>query len=100
VFTALCTNASSLEFRQRLASATLDLRIMILVIPDKMSQEKILHLRALGAKAVITRSDVTKGHPEYYQDLAAKIAAETPSAFYINQFENPAGRFSIEWLHS
>src|SRR6516162_226353 len=37
---------------------------LILVIPDKMSQEKILHLRALGAKAVITRSDVTKGHPE------------------------------------
>ena len=54
---------------------------LILVIPDKMSQEKVLHVRALGAKAVITRSDVTKGHPEYYQDLAAKIAAETPGAF-------------------
>src|SRR5580704_3674029 len=34
---------------------------LILVIPDKMSQEKILHVRALGAKAVITREDVTKG---------------------------------------
>src|ERR1700758_4759944 len=53
----------------------------ILVIPDKMSQEKILHLRALGARAVITRADVTKGHPEYYQDLAERIAAETPGAF-------------------
>src|SRR6516164_10433856 len=69
---------------------------LILVIPDKMSQEKILHLRALGAKTVITRSDVTKGHPEYYQDLAAKIAAETPSAFYINQFENPANPLAHE----
>src|SRR6201997_3733390 len=37
---------------------------LILVIPDKMSQEKILHLHALGAKAIITRSDVTKGHSE------------------------------------
>src|SRR6516225_12488827 len=37
----------------------------ILVIPDKMSQEKILHLGALGARTVITRSDVTRGHPEY-----------------------------------
>src|SRR6516225_8838379 len=38
---------------------------LILVIPDKMSQEKILHLGALGARTVITRSDVTRGHPEY-----------------------------------
>ena len=63
---------------------------LILVIPDKMSQEKVLHLRALGAKTVITRSDVTKGHPEYYQDLAQKIAAETPDSFFVNQFGNPA----------
>src|ERR1700722_8789656 len=63
---------------------------LILVIPDKMSQEKILHLHALGAKTVITRSDVTKGHPEYYQDLAKKIAAETPKSFFVNQFANPA----------
>src|SRR6516162_11522434 len=69
---------------------------LILVIPDKMSQEKVLHVRALGAKAVITRSDVTKGHPEYYQDLAAKIAAETPGAFYVNQFENPANPLAHE----
>lgn len=62
---------------------------MILVIPDKMSQEKINHLKALGAEIVITRSDVGKGHPEYYQDLAIKIAGQT-GAYYINQFANPA----------
>jgi cystathionine beta-synthase len=69
---------------------------LILVIPDKMSQEKILHLHALGAKTVITRSDVTKGHPEYYQDLAKKIAAETPKAFFVNQFGNPANPLAHE----
>lgn len=63
---------------------------MILVIPDKMSQEKISHLKALGAEIVVTRSDVEKGHPEYYQDLAERIARETPDSFYINQFANPA----------
>src|SRR5262245_7526428 len=47
---------------------------LILVIPDKMSQEKVFHLKALGAKVVMTRSDVGKGHPQYYQDLAEKIA--------------------------
>src|ERR1700756_4091234 len=69
---------------------------LVLEIPDKMSQEKVLHVRALGAKAVITRSDVTKGHPEYYQDLAAKIAAETPGAFFVNQFESPANPLAHE----
>jgi cystathionine beta-synthase len=37
--------------------------------PDKMSQEKIAHVRALGAEVRLTRSDVTRGHPEYYQDM-------------------------------
>lgn len=62
---------------------------LLLVIPDKMSREKISHLRAMGAEVRITRSDVPKGHPAYYQDLAASLAAEL-GAFYINQFENPA----------
>src|SRR5919106_1262842 len=51
---------------------------LLIVVPDKMSQEKIFHLRAMGAEVRLTRSDVTKGHPEYYQDRAARIAAETP----------------------
>src|ERR1700760_343248 len=63
---------------------------LVLVIPDKMSQEKIFHLKAMGAEGVLTRSDVGKGHPEYYQDKAARIAAETPGSYYINQFTNPA----------
>jgi cystathionine beta-synthase len=62
---------------------------LILVIPDKMALEKINHLRALGADIRITRSDVTKGHPAYYQDMARRIAAEIPGAVFINQFENP-----------
>lgn len=62
---------------------------LTLVIPDKMSQEKIAHLRAMGANVVMTRSDVGKGHPQYYQDVAQRLAKET-GAFYVNQFENPA----------
>lgn len=63
---------------------------LLLVIPDKMSQEKIFHLKAMGAEVVVTRSDVGKGHPEYYQDKAARLAAEIDNAFYVNQFGNPA----------
>jgi cystathionine beta-synthase len=61
---------------------------LILVLPDKMSQEKIFNLRAMGAEVVLTRSDVAKGHPEYYQDLGLKIAEEK-GAYFINQFGNP-----------
>ncbi len=62
----------------------------LLVVPDKMSREKIMHLKALGAEVVMTRSDVGKGHPAYYQDLAQRLAAERPDAWYANQFANPA----------
>lgn len=63
---------------------------LILVVPDKMSREKIFHLRALGATVLLTRSDVNKGHPAYYQDYARRLADETPGAFYIDQFNNDA----------
>jgi len=62
---------------------------LLLVVPDKMSREKIFNLRAMGAEVVLTRSDVAKGHPEYYQDMAERIARETPGAYFINQFGNP-----------
>ncbi len=62
---------------------------LILVVPDKMSREKIFNLKAMGAQVVLTRSDVAKGHPDYYQDMAERIARETPGAYFINQFGNP-----------
>ena len=62
---------------------------VILIVPDKMSREKIAHLRALGTDVRITRSDVGKGHPAYYQDMAERLATEL-GAFYVNQFANPA----------
>src|SRR5947209_7610408 len=62
----------------------------LLVVPDKMAREKVLHAKAMGAEVVITRSDVGKGHPDYFQDLAAAITCRMPGAFYINQFANPA----------
>ena len=62
---------------------------LILVVPDKMGREKIFNLKAMGAEVVLTRSDVAKGHPDYYQDLAERIARETPGAYFINQFGNP-----------
>lgn len=78
-----------------LVAAAKGYRVM-LVIPDKMSQEKISHVKALGAEVVLTRSDVMRGHPEYYQDMAARLAGEIPGAFYVNQFGNPANPLTHE----
>jgi cystathionine beta-synthase len=63
---------------------------VVLVVPDKMAAEKILHLKALGAEIHLTRSDVAKGHPEYYQDYAARLAREIPDAWFADQFNNPS----------
>jgi cystathionine beta-synthase len=63
---------------------------VVLVVPDKMAAEKVLHLKALGAEIHLTRSDVGKGHPEYYQDYAARLAREIPGAWFADQFNNPA----------
>ncbi|WP_251357835.1 PLP-dependent cysteine synthase family protein [Kangiella sp. TOML190] len=59
-----------------------------IVLPDKMSIEKAYNLKALGAEVMWTRSDVMKGHPEYYQDMAQRLAQEN-GWYYINQFGNP-----------
>lgn len=69
---------------------------LILVIPDKMSTEKVLHLKALGTEVRMTRSDVEKGHPEYYQDVAERLSREIPDSYYINQFGNPANPLAHE----
>jgi len=63
---------------------------VMLVVPDKMAEEKVLQLRALRAQIHLTRSDVGKDHPDYYQNVAARLAASIPGAFYTDQFTNPA----------
>ena len=85
------TRASAWRWSRRARAIAL-----ILVIPDKMRKEKMLHLRALGAEVRMTRSDVGHGHPEYYQDMAERIAARDPGAFYVNQFGNPANPLAHE----
>ena len=87
---------------------------LLLVVPDKMSREKIFHLRALGVEVLLTRSDVGKGHPAYYQDYAQRTAGEIPGAFIsISSTTRPirrpipplpppscGGRWSMTWTLS
>ncbi len=69
---------------------------LVVVMPDKMSEEKVSHLRAMGAEVRMTRSDVAKGHPDYYQDVAERLSKEIPNSIYVNQFANPANPLAHE----
>jgi cystathionine beta-synthase len=60
----------------------------ILVMPDKMSREKVDLLRAYGAEVVLTPTNVPPDSPESYYSVASRLAAEIPGAFQPNQFHN------------
>ncbi|HEU5181236.1 MAG TPA: cysteine synthase A [Candidatus Polarisedimenticolia bacterium] len=60
----------------------------ILVMPDKVSDEKIKALRAFGAKVICTPTAVTPEDPRSYYQVARRIAETTPNAFFANQYEN------------
>ncbi len=61
----------------------------IFVMPDKMSQEKIMLLRAFGARVVVTPTAVAPEDPRSYYSVANRLVAETPNAVLANQYHNP-----------
>jgi len=70
-------------------AATLKGYKTIFVMPDKMSNEKIMLLRAYGAKVVITPTAVAPEDPRSYYEVAKQFARETPNAILANQYHNP-----------
>lgn len=61
----------------------------IFVMPDKMSQEKILLLRAYGARVVVTPTAVEPEDPRSYYSVARRLVEETPNSILANQYHNP-----------
>jgi len=62
----------------------------VFVITDKVSSEKINYLKALGAQVIVCPNAVKHDSPDYYVNVARKIAAETPNALFMYQYANPA----------
>lgn len=71
-----------------MVAAVLGLKARI-VMPDKVSSEKIDTVRALGAEVVITSTESDPNSPNYYPNVAKRIVEETANGFYINQYHNP-----------
>ena len=61
----------------------------IFVMPDKMSQEKILLLRAFGARVVVTPTAVEPEDPRSYYSVARRLVEETPNSILADQYYNP-----------
>ncbi len=61
----------------------------IFVMPDKMSKEKILLLRAFGARVVVTPTAVEPEDPRSYYSVARRLVEETPNSILANQYYNP-----------
>jgi cystathionine beta-synthase len=62
----------------------------IFTMPDKMSQEKIDALRALGAEVIVTPTQVDHHDPRSYHSVARRLSGEIPNSIFPNQYENPA----------
>ena len=63
---------------------------VILVMTDKIGQEKRNYLKALGAEVVIVSKEATPDSPEYYRNKAKSLAQEIPNAINLNQYSNSA----------
>jgi len=62
----------------------------IFTMPDKMSQEKIDSLRALGAEVIVTPTEVDHHDARSYHSVAQRLSREIPNSIYPNQYENRA----------
>src|SRR3954469_22707832 len=66
----------------------------IFTMPDKMSQEKIDALRALGAEVIVTPTQVEHHDPRRYHSVALRLSKEIPNSYFPNQYENPANAYA------
>ena len=67
---------------------------MIVTMPDKMSNEKIDILKAIGVEVIITPTNVDSDDPKSYYSLARKMQKEITNSFYVNQYDNLSNRIT------
>lgn len=61
----------------------------VIIMPDKMSREKVDMLKAFGAEVILTKTGVPPEHPDHYLNVAQRVAQSIPGAWHADQFENP-----------
>lgn len=71
-----------------LAGAVKGYRVII-TLPEKMSQEKVDVLKALGAEIIRTPTEAAWDSPESHIGVAKKLRDEIPNAVILDQYGNP-----------
>ena len=61
---------------------------MIITMPEKMSKEKEVVLKSLGAKIVRTPTEAAWDSPESHIGVAKKLNNEIPNSFILDQYAN------------
>ena len=62
----------------------------VLVLPDKVSEEKRNLLKAFGARVVVAPTSVAPQDPRSYYRVAERLAKEISGAYQPDQYSNPA----------
>ena len=63
---------------------------MIITMPEKMSKEKEVVLKALGAEIVRTPTEAAWDAPESHIGVAKRMQTEIPNSHILDQYANPA----------
>jgi cystathionine beta-synthase len=63
---------------------------MVITLPEKMSQEKVDVLKALGAEIIRTPTEAAFDSPESHIGVAAKLNREIANSHILDQYRNPS----------
>ena len=63
---------------------------MIITIPEKMSNEKVATLKALGAEVIRTPTEAATDSPDSNISLAKRLNKQIPNSYLLDQFNNPS----------
>jgi len=63
---------------------------MIITLPQKMSQEKVATLKALGAEIIRTPTEAAWNAPESHIGVAKKLNGEIQNSHILDQYTNPS----------
>ena len=63
---------------------------MIITMPEKMSHEKEVVLKALGAEIIRTPTEAAWDSPDSHIGIAKKLNKEIPNSHILDQYSNPA----------
>lgn len=62
----------------------------IITLPEKMSQEKVDVLKALGAEIIRTPTEAAFDSPESHIGVAKRLNKEIPNSHILDQYSNPS----------